>query len=70
MFGVEQCGWVRAVIVRLPFPYYSWLEQPFQEDVRWGRVALSADTGEDIRRLIFFPEPHGGIQAPRTELTF
>ena len=30
-------------------------EQPFQEDVRWDRVALSADTGEDIRRLIVFP---------------
>ena len=54
MFGVGQCGWVRAVIVRLPFPYYGWLEQPFEEYVQWERVAFSADAGEDVHRLIVF----------------
>ena len=54
MFGVGQCGWVRAIIVRLPFPYYGWLEQPFQEDIRWDGVALSADAGKDICRMIVF----------------
>ena len=55
MFGVGQCGWVRAVIVRLPFPCYGWLEQPFQKYVGGDRIAFCADAGEDIRRLIVFP---------------
>ena len=44
MFGVGQCSWVRAVIVRLPFPYYGWLEQPFQEDVGGGTTSRFAPT--------------------------
>ena len=39
MFGVAQCGWVGAVIVRLSFPYYGWLEQPFQEGVGGGTTS-------------------------------
>ena len=52
--GASACwGW--AIIVWLPFPYYGWLEQPFQKYVGGDRIAFCADAGEDIRRLIVFP---------------
>ena len=54
VFGIWCCGQVRTVVAGLSFPYHGWLKQPFQEDIRWDRVALSADAGEDIRRLIVF----------------
>ena len=54
MFGVGECGWVRAVIVRLPFPYYGWREQPFQEDVGGYYIAFCVDACEDVGRLIVF----------------
>ena len=54
MLGVGQCGWVRAVIVRLPFPYYGWLEQPFQEDVGGDYIAFCSDACQDVRCLIVF----------------
>ena len=43
-------------IAGLPFPYHGWLEQPFQEDIRWDGVTFGADAGEDIRRLIVFSD--------------
>ena len=43
-----------TIIVVFPLSHHGWLEQPFQEDIRWDGFALSADAGEDIRRLIVF----------------
>ena len=50
------CVRIRTGIAGLPFPHHGWLEQPFQEDIRWDRVALSTDAGEDIRRFIYFSD--------------
>ena len=45
---------IQTSIANLPFPYHGWLEQPFQKNIRWDGVALGADAGEDIFRLIVF----------------
>ena len=37
-----------------PLPYHGWLKEPFEEDVRWDGVALSADASKDVRRLVTF----------------
>ena len=53
-FRIWGCIRIRAGIAGLPFPYYRWLEQPFQEYIRWDMVAFGTDAGKDVRRLIVF----------------
>ena len=54
LFGGGQCGWVRANIAMFPFPYYGWLEHPFQEDVGGDHITFCADACQDVCRLIVF----------------
>ena len=54
MFGIGRLGRVRTIVTGVPFPYYRWLEQPFQKYVGGDRVTFYVDAGEDIRRLIVF----------------
>ena len=56
VFGIWGCGRIRASIAGLPLRHHGWIEQPFQEDVRWDGVVLSTDAGKDIRRLIVFSD--------------
>ena len=42
------------MVATLPLSHDGWLEEPFQEDVRWDGVALSADASQDVRCLIAF----------------
>ena len=54
VLGIWGCGRIWTGVAALPLPHHRWLEEPFQKDVRWDGVVLSADAGKDIRRLIVF----------------
>ena len=46
----EIWGYVRiqTKVAALPLPHHRWLEKPFQKDVGWDGVTLSANAGKDI----------------------
>ena len=54
MFVICVCVRNGIVIAISPLPYHGWLKEPFEEDVRWDGVALSADASKDVCRLVTF----------------
>ena len=54
MFVICVCVRNGTVVAISPLPHHGWLKEPFEEDVRWDKVVLSADASKDVCRLITF----------------